>query len=146
MPLLSFADIAKIRKQRKPGMVAMDKELTAALRSVKKIGSVSYDWNDDETGIYIKEIESTEPGKGYGRQLLRLVCALADKHKVELALAPLSFVPPSWRNKVNSKELISKKLGETQLRQWYTRYGFTPPKSGSGYDETTELVRYPKGS
>jgi hypothetical protein len=101
----------------------------------RTIGPITHEFADDNrqpTGyvqlhrkgasITIHRIWALRPHHGFGSQMLRQLCSLADRHGVELRLkvAPLGAKPYP--------------LSSDQLRGWYQRHGF---------HGTNKLIRQP---
>jgi hypothetical protein len=78
--------------------------------------------------ILISDIMSVEPGKGGGREALKFLCDLADKHGVTLMLTAKEY---GTRNTLTT----------TKLRDWYSRYGFVTKRGNRDYGY--DMVRTP---
>jgi hypothetical protein len=64
--------------------------------------------------LEIHRLWTLHPGKGNGSLMLRTVCALADRHRIELVLKTLPFGRKPYP------------LSREQLQVWYMRHGFEP--------------------
>lgn len=80
--------------------------------------------------ILLKTIMSIEPGQGGASEGLKLICDLADEHKVKVTLTA---------KKYGTRD---PSLTTEQLRDWYKRYGFVVERGNKrdGYD----MVREPR--
>lgn len=83
------------------------------------------DINDKTRGITINDLMSVEAGqqKGHGRDALKMLLELADKHGVTLSLFPKAYA------KGPGSEAFPKTKA---LRDWYRHYGFQS-KRGEDY-------------
>jgi len=65
-----------------------------------------------DRSLIIHRLWTREPGAGNGSAMLRAVCALADRHGVEITLKPLPIGRTPYP------------LSREQLHAWYERHGF----------------------
>ena len=79
--------------------------------------------------ILISDIMSVEPGTGGGREALKYLTDLADKHGVKLMLTAKEY---GTRKTLNTKA----------LRDWYARYGFV--KTWGNAREGFNMEREPR--
>jgi GNAT superfamily N-acetyltransferase len=82
-----------------------------------------------QDSIHVSAIRSAEVGKGYGREALKFLCDLADKHGVALTGIAKAFGSVG----LDTKDLLA----------WYRRYGFKPVAGGSAKSGYT-IKRPPK--
>jgi hypothetical protein len=65
-----------------------------------------------ERTIEIHRLWTLQPGRGNGSMMLRILCALADRHEIEMSLKTLPFGRKPYP------------LSREQLQVWYRRHGF----------------------
>jgi predicted peroxiredoxin len=68
--------------------------------------------------VYLQHIRAFEKGKGAGKQAMELLMQLADKHGVEITLC--------------AKSTDRGGMSTSQLKKWYTKYGFVSDKRNDG--------------
>ena len=73
-------------------------------------------WKDQEASVYLAFIKTLNQGSGAGSAAMRVICELADKHRIAVDL--FVFAIPNHAR--NSKLALKN----SDLRKWYGRYGF----------------------
>lgn len=92
--------------------------------------------------VNILDLISTKPKKGFGSQLLKLVCDLADAHQITLFLRAQPFGP----TKIGDLERITL----SKLIAWYRKFGFTTDEAYYAKLETIDwsdgcqMIRCPR--
>jgi len=84
-----------------------------------------------ERKIHIVDVYTNTPSQGHGSKAMRLLCKLADKHKVDMTLFAWAYKDD--QNLMNTDE----------LKDWYTTFGFKA-KTRLASDDGWDMVRVHK--
>jgi len=78
--------------------------------------------------LWINTLQSLEKGKGHATEVMKMLCKIADKYNVTMALDPLPY----------SKD--PNRLNQQQLVQFYKKFGFSFEE---GEDDFGDMERLP---
>ena len=130
-----------------------DSDISAAIKEIRSLGSVN-PFNERETAfgfqgtdhivlaevskfdghLWINGIQSTERNKGYATQIMNKIIEIADKYQVYCALTPKPYTNFKHKDILNA----------TQLKNWYSKFGFKPTKGDRSLERAPQSSKQEK--